>query len=88
MVKDLPEEMYSALIRAYMRCSSGNFLEDEIVKYADLLESAMYCLCERELGNTNMDKIITKMITWLDEYGNELMEALTDEYKRCVSCET
>jgi len=87
MIGDLPEDMYDELSATYRRWELGDSLEEKVMRFSDILESAIYCLCEKELGNSNMDRIISNMIIWIDGFEDELMKSLGNEYKRKVVCE-
>lgn len=86
MIEALPEEMHKELSDAYRKWNDDDSLETKVMRFSDILESAIYCLCEKELGNTNMDRIISNMIIWIDGFENELMESISSEYKRRVKC--
>lgn len=86
MVEELPDDILIELLNAYRRWDAGDSVEQKIMRFSDILESAMYCLCEREMGNTNMDRVIDNMIIWLSDFENDLMESLVKEYKRRVKC--
>jgi len=88
MTENLPDDMKLELTCSYQMCGEKDYLEYRIMKFADILESAIYCLCEREMGNTNFESVIDKMISsWLDEFEESVMRGLTTEYKRRVKCE-
>jgi len=86
MIGDLPTDMGIELKESYKRWGIEGTIEEKIVKFSDILESAIYCLCEREMGNTNMDRVIDNMVIWLGDFENGMMESLVEEYKRRVSC--
>lgn len=87
MIDRLPEDMHDELSKTYRRWELGDSLEEKVMRFSDILESAIYCLCEKELGNSNMDRIISNMIIWIDGFEDELMKSLGNEYKRKVVCE-